>query len=397
LKALFLWLVLGTSCTSFEGPLLTSQLATVADAGADAGTPSRLVAAGAFAPASVADLNAIASRWNQAPTFAGLVLGPVINNAWAIPAVDVSGIAALGPRLKMTPFAGLKKNLVAVSLDVTSVRDENNEDFLKIAANFASVARVARQIGARGIYFDTQTPSQQMFSFAEVGRNRNFAVVQASFKQRGAELMRAMLAEFPEIVVVVSIGFAEVWRSVCIDGVPLTSERYGLLPAFLDGLRDAISATGSGQLIDGFLPSQSVKTGSAFSLFHHAIAFNEAALRNGNTAGATTFRSPRGAGAPEFYAWAILPVWRCNSEGRGVFERVMPHGFSLKMDFGQSTFNTSDFSQNFHSPQTFRDVVRQSLAATDDFVMVSSATVDWWSRPGNTPLPLEYAAALAAP
>ncbi len=391
-------LMLLLACGTAEGPLLTtrSNVPTPVNP-VHGGLGTKLIAAGTFTPASVSDLDAIAARLAVSPRFDGMVLGPSIDGVWTQTAVDVSRLSPLVQRLKQQPFDQVKDNFVAVALGSGISRDEANVEFERVILNFSSVAKVARQLEARGIVLDTQTVSGQVFSFPNSGRGRTFAVTKTSMKKRGGEVMRAMLSEFPDIVVVVTVGYAEVFRSVCLDGTSFSDDRYGLLPSFLDGMREALTDAQRLQLVDGFWSAQAVRVGSAFGLFHAAVAFDEAALRSANAAGATSYLAPQMTGQTELFPWVVPATWKCDAEIAKQLQRVMPNGFGLRLDFGPNAFNTADFSQNYHSPQTFSEVVGKALSTADTFVFVSGASVDWWSRPGNVALPSQYAAALAKP
>jgi hypothetical protein len=375
-------------CGVTEGPLLTTRPAA----------PKRtsLVAWGAPSPRAVSDLDAIAAVWASGPAFDGLVVMPGVDTPWQASRLDVAPALALEPRLKQPPFESLRGNLLSTRLAPGDVDDDDDAGFAQVVANFGALADAARRIGARGVMLDTQTYDRQRFSFPAVAKGRDFALVQQSMRRRGAEVMRAMLAANPDGVLVVTLGYAEVFRAVCLDGVPLEAERYGLLPAFLDGLRDALGPTRQRQLIDGFLPAYATKEASGFSTLRAAIAFDEAALRNAPES-AVSYRFPLQAGAADEFPWRVRQPFRCDDAVKAQVARTMPVGFGLMVDFKSEPFAAAPFSQNFHSPAGFSSVVRAALENADDLVWVFSAQVDWWNRPGSTVLPPEYRVALDRP
>jgi hypothetical protein len=380
-------LVLFAACGAVEGPLLTARRA------GGAASSVKLMVHGSGNPQTVGDLNDIASRWAEGPSLDGFVVGPRLTS-WTTTPLNLAPVRALAPRLREPPFDTLKANLLPVEFTLTTVRDENDAEFATVLENMAAAAQAARELGARGLFFDTQTYGTQVFSFPDAARGRQFEEAQASMEKRGKQVMNAMLSSFPELVVVLTIGYAEVWRSVCIDGNSLQTERYGLLPAFLDGMKSVLPAARQNQLVDGFLPSYSVRSGDAFTYLRSAIRFDEQALRAGNPATITTYRFPLDSAPDMLNTWSTPSPWRCDTAVRTQLERSLPVGFGLIVDLGTEPFDTVNFAKNFHSPETFSDVVQSALKAADDTVWIYSKAVDFWSRPGKTPLPPEYAAGL---
>jgi hypothetical protein len=355
-----------------------------------------LLAWGAPAPKTVSDLDDVARVWTRGPPFDGLVLSAGVDAPWQAAPLDISSALALESRLAQPPYAGLRGHLLATRMGPGTVTDEDEAGFLQVAANFGALAQAARRLGAAGVMLDTQTYDTQLFSFSAVGRGRAFDVVQASMRRRGEAVMRAMQAEHPEGLVVVTLGYAEVFRSVCLDGVALEADRYGLLPAFLDGLREGLGPERERQLVDGFLPSYATKDARGFSTLRAAIAFDEAALRTGDGA-AVSYRFPRQSTEPDTFSWRTQEPFRCSEAVRAQVTRTLSVGFGVMVDFQSEPFDAAPFTRNFHSPQGFVEVVRAARREADTLVWLFSSQVDWWDRPGWTPLPPEYRAAFSGP
>jgi hypothetical protein len=324
-----------------------------------------------------------------------MVIGAISGGVWNTAAVNTDAVAGFATRLSAPPFDTVRHSFLPIRIDPVNVDDENDAAFSSVIANFERFARAAATMNAKGVLLDTQTYQVQVFSFPDVGRGRPFFGVQQSLKRRGAQVMQAMLSAFPNIVVVVTIGYAEVWRAACLDGVPLDRERYGLLPAFLDGMREALGEARSRQLVDGFLPSYATRSGSAFPLFRAAISFDESQLRAAAVpTPPSSYQYPRMMGAPDLFPWVVRSDLTCTPAERAQLERQVPVGFGLMIDFGENPFNSTDFGSNFHSPATFSEVASAAArnADPDGLVWLFSAQVDWWSRPGNTRLPQAYRA-----
>jgi hypothetical protein len=358
----------------------------------------RLVAFGATVPRTAADLDSIAAADAGLP-IDGLVFSPGLENAWSATPLDASALEPLFARAAQPPFSEQKGHLLSARVQPGDVDVDDALGMAVVRDNFATLGRVARRLGARGVLLDTQTYSAQRFSYAATGQGRTFEVLALAVRAQGKALTQALLGEFPDAVVVVTIGYLDVWRAVCLDGTPLAQERYGLLPAFLDGVREALGPARQAQLVDGFLPSYSVAQPEAFPMFAAAMDFDAAALDTKSVSGVKSYRYPAAPGDADQFLWPSPPTLRCTDSERAALERPLRRGFAVMVDFGSGpgAFSTSapQFPGNFHTPQNFEAVLRAALGSAQDTVWLWSSEVDWWQRPQTgTALPAAYRDAL---
>jgi len=102
-------------------------------------------------------------------------------------------------------FGNLTENFVAV---VGGRPPDFFDDWSGPAGNFAALARAAREVGLRGVYFDNETYDAPWSRWPQGVRHgdRSLAEYQAQARLRGREVMEAMVEAFPEIVVILLHG-----------------------------------------------------------------------------------------------------------------------------------------------------------------------------------------------
>lgn len=118
-------------------------------------------------------------------------------------------------------------------------------------------ARVARKGRLKGLLIDCEHYQVQMFDYPTMnGRVADsFANYKIQLETRGAELMTAIKAIFPDVQIFLPVAHSWTWVRVSSDGITQDgnledSANYGLLPAFLDGFLSVIDSTN--KLIDGY-------------------------------------------------------------------------------------------------------------------------------------------------
>lgn len=120
-----------------------------------------------------------------------------------------------------------------------------------IARNVGVVSWIAQEGGVKGLIFDPEHYGYPLFSYTEQRRRtgRTFEETQEAARKRGREIVRAVKQWMPRPVILSLFGHT----------LPLNEMRYGrtfqgaeyaLLPAFLDGVLEAIGDEGT--LVDGY-------------------------------------------------------------------------------------------------------------------------------------------------
>ncbi|MBI3920294.1 MAG: hypothetical protein HY318_02660 [Armatimonadetes bacterium] len=123
----------------------------------------------------------------------------------------------------------------------------NEGDWKTILGNARLLAGIAKEIGFKGMVFDTEQYGwaakgrwSQPWSYAAYAAGTPdplpFDKVAAKVRQRGKQWMRAMLTVYPDMTVLVAPGLYEVaWEGSMAAG-GLAKSDYGLFPAFIDGM-----------------------------------------------------------------------------------------------------------------------------------------------------------------
>ncbi len=212
------------------------------------------------------------------------------------------------------------------------------DDWSGILANARLTARVARQAELAGILFDVEQYQGEIFNYQARPPGRSFADYEAKARDRGAEFMRAINAECPDIVILLTFGYSVSDRN-------RFDAEYGLLPPFLDGMFNA--RTNATRIIDGYEYAYPFKSRRAFERGRAEILSDS----NG----------------------------RCEV------------GFGVWLDWysAQRGWDVDEFSDNWFSPPEFGAAVRHALDHADGYVWIYSELVNWWTGENVPPPYLE--------
>ena len=133
------------------------------------------------------------------------------------------------------------------------------EDWTPVLASYRRYARLAREAGFKGFWFDVEPyagggPELASVSYLEQGKS--LPEIKQQVKKRARQLMMAVLTEYPEITILMSFG----------PGRP-RSPTYDLLAIFCDGLLEAVAsdaAYAQARIIDGYENAYYITTPEAF-------------------------------------------------------------------------------------------------------------------------------------
>ena len=134
----------------------------------------------------------------------------------------------------------------------------DDERWRIITQNFAVVAQVAGSGGLKGLILDPEHYNYYLFRYADQRQqvDRPFADYVGVARQRGREVMTAIAAHLPKAVLL-SLYAYTLPLSERERGKRLEDTGYGLLPAFYDGLLEAMPA--GAFLVDGYEPAYAFK------------------------------------------------------------------------------------------------------------------------------------------
>jgi hypothetical protein len=260
--------------------------------------------------------------------------------------------------LRATTFGRFQHNFLR--FNVTPGDVDWFDDFDPILDNARLAAWAARQGRSKGICFDSESYKAPIFDYREQRRraSRSFEEYAAQARLRGRQVMEAFQEEYPDLTVFFSFAYSTPWREMRLARAPLPKLRYGLLPAFLDGMVDA--ARGGTRLIDG-----------------HELSYP--------TRDATRF--------PEAYREIrrdVLPIVADPAKYQRVFSAAL--GMWMDYDSGKQGWHQSETAKNYHSPRSFERLLRKALQTTDEYVWIYTEVPRWWTREGGPArLPKAYA------
>jgi hypothetical protein len=252
--------------------------------------------------------------------------------------------------LKACKFQKFTDNFVLLGANPGNVDWFDDDGWRAVVEHWRTAAWLAKQGGLKGLLFDPEPYSQPFSQFlfdAQPDKARHtFAAYQAQARLRGRQVMGAIAAEFPDLVL-----FCYFLNSVQPGGAPqparLAHEGYGLLPAFLDGWLDA--APSSVTLVDGCESSY---------LYNSAERFLAATVRIKGDA--QQFVSP---------------------ENRAKYRAQVQAGFGIYLDAywnpPTSSWHIVTASNETHAARLGQNVAA-ALRAADEYVWIYGEQFRWW-------------------
>jgi hypothetical protein len=299
--------------------------------------------------------------------------------------------------LRSIPFSKLTDNFQMFNVRTGGVDWFDDQAFAVVIGNARVAAEVVRDAGLRGLFFDVEEYDERVWSRPTADETVSFASYEAQAHRRGVELMTAVLEVVPDITVIATVSFSEVFRSVCLAGTPIEEDRYRLLPAFLDGMFEARAvARAPALIVDGFLASYAAREPRPFPLFRELIQGNWDGVRQRWYSGIASYRF--GAGTVD---WDAQPSLKCADDIRSKLTRDMPAAFGLMIDFDfvlGEPFHTeaAEFELNFFTPDALAATLSGALGSAERYVYVWTSSIDWIGVSDQPRVPDAYRQAVAA-
>lgn len=156
--------------------------------------------------------------------------------------------------LLATRFEKLKNNFVRISCAGADYSFFDDQAWNTVIKNIGLVAAAAKKSGLKGIFFDIEHYNYgkpALFQYLPAS-GKSYAETAAKARQRGAEVMRAMSRDFPDIIVFTVLGSFSINYPALNSADPekyLANAQYGLSTAFFNGMLDAIPP--QAKLFDG--------------------------------------------------------------------------------------------------------------------------------------------------
>lgn len=340
--------------------------------------------------------------------FDGLLFDFGFPSLWDDPPLERAEFDAHVNALRAIPFQTLTTHFHAFTVEhpygePIDLFDDTR--FAQFTVNVRTAAGIVRDAGLRGIFLDTQSYHRDIWRYP-ADAILPFSEYEALFKQRGAEFMSALLDAHPDLTVLLTLGYSEVFRAACLAGEPLEATRYGLLPAFLDGMATArADRRTAAVIVDGFLPAYPTRDPRAFRLYVDLIRFDWAAIVDHWVPNVQTHTFPPAPAtdpADGLVTWPASPALLCPEETLRKLHRNLSVGFGILPEFGAFEAGTfqhdpARFDENHLTPDELTAVVRAALSYADGYVWIWSQFAHF--RPSKSadslPMPDEYIEAIA--
>lgn len=143
--------------------------------------------------------------------------------------------------LQACQFKRLRHNFIRINFHPGGFDWADDAGWDAASKNAAICAEIARETNG-GLSLDFESYGAQIFKF-NAKSGRTFAETQALARKRGAQFGGAIVAEYPNVVLLClwmnSINFYAADSATASPEAALSGAGYGLLPAFIDGLLDA--------------------------------------------------------------------------------------------------------------------------------------------------------------
>jgi hypothetical protein len=277
--------------------------------------------------------------------------------------------------LQATNFTRFTDNFLR--LNITPYGASQNidwfDDFSTIQNNSLTAAQLAREGGAKGILFDTEQYTQQVFNYSlqrDKG-TKSFSQYAAQVRQRGSEIMQAFQQGFPNLTVFLPLAQTYPARQANTDPTKLSTVSYGLLAPFIDGMIDA--ATGSTKIIDGYESG-----GYPLSVAHNGVGAIDSAI--------------------DYMHQGVLPVVGAD---HAKYQQYVSAGMATWMDYHSDIPGAWDPNRvvgNYFTPADLTDTLLAKLARVDEYAWLYTERVKWWTDGGGSEniSPAYYAAVQSA-
>ena len=152
--------------------------------------------------------------------------------AWFAQAVD---------DLKACRWTTFTDNFVRVNFFPADFDWDDDGAWAIFCAKTALCAKIAKDTGLKGFAVDFELYGKAIFTYA-ASSGRSFGETKALARKRGRQWTKAVTSAYPDMVLF-TLFIADVNLQAGYDANPdttLISQHYGLLPAFFDGMLDAV-------------------------------------------------------------------------------------------------------------------------------------------------------------
>ncbi|MFH1616488.1 MAG: SUMF1/EgtB/PvdO family nonheme iron enzyme, partial [Planctomycetota bacterium] len=244
-------------------------------------------------------------------------------------------------------------------LNVTPGNVDWFDDYSAILANCGTAAWIVEQGGARGIMLDTEAYEGQLWDYnTRKYTAKSFEEYCTQVRLRGRQVIEAMQAENPYILVFVTVSYTYIWKMMERDGTTLLTCDHGLLPSFIDGL---IEGAGPGvRLIDAY----------EWAYLNRTLA---------------EFQEER-----QVFESDCLPIVRDPASYASKFELAFPVWLDYGNRWGDWHYDPNEFYLNYYTPKQFNQTLKAAMQVADEYVWIYNEWLFWWDAYGYRDIPLAY-------
>lgn len=247
-------------------------------------------------------------------------------------------------RLSGTIFTKFKSNFIRMNIaepGLTWLMNDVDRDIF--VHNCAMAARLARKAGMLGIFIDTEAYSGSMFwRFLGIALEHpglpTFAEYEAKYYDTGLRMGREFRREFCDITLAIAVSFEQLRKVAATD---LPTDRYGLLPSFLNGLYDGLANSATATIVNVMEDGYSNRIDADFD---YDLAIQQQ---------------------------ANVPYLTSRN-----YSNVHAYGMSTWCDYPGTGFNFTDVSKNYNTPKGFEANLEMCLSRLD-WVFNYSQQLDW--------------------
>lgn len=267
---------------------------------------------------------------------------------------------ALEPALeniKKARFERVTHNFVRVNGPQKRIDWFHDEQWEAVVANVSNMAWFAKEAGLKGICFDPEQYASSQYTWRpESGKSFEETAIKA--RQRGAEMMKAIGKEYPEITIWALWLFSKTLPNCDPEEANqvLSGMDYNLWPAFLNGWLDALPE--KARLVDGMEDAYYYQDISE-------VTNTYAVLKNPNSVALSATLAP---------------------EHRDKYQRQVSVSFGLYLDayvMNPSHVFALGPLRGITRLDRMRQTITHALETADDYVWLYNEQVRWW--PIETP------------
>ena len=249
--------------------------------------------------------------------------------------------------LKATRFRRFTDRFVQFTVYPGNV-DWFDPEWSNIAHNAAILAKIAKMTGCKGIMFDPEPYGTQVWGytkFPKAWKNAHtFEEYQAKVRERGAEFMREINREFPDITLLCLFGPSS--PGLQVVGCRPQDCNLGLAQDFYEGMIDA--ATPDTVLVDGYEFSYWYRSSAEYAKGRETMLVDTRKLYHNQKA----------------------------------FDKHVRAGFGVwaDADWRRIGFGCVDFSRNYFTPKGLQESLFNALNSSDKYVWVYTEKLRWWNQ-----------------